>query len=57
MALQTKVDLVPASYFKGQLISKGLFGTLNSPNFLDFTSITPQVDLFSFFLGEKTFRN
>ena len=46
MALQTKVDLVPASYFKGQLISKGLFGILNSPNFLDFTTMTPQIDLF-----------
>ena len=36
----------------GQLISKGLFGILNSPEKrtkkFDFTTIKPQVDLFSF---------
>ena len=52
---------------KGQLISKGLFSILNSPKNrtkkFDFTTMIPQVDLFSFvFLGEiedtkKTFRN
>ena len=42
---------------KGQLISKGLFGILNSPKKrtkkLDFTSMIPQVDLFSFVFWEK----
>ena len=52
---------------KGQLISKGLFGILNSTKKrtkkFDFTTMIPQVDLFSFvFLEEfedtkKTFRN
>ena len=52
---------------KGQLISKGLFGILNSSKKrtkrFDLTTMIPQVDLFSFvFLEEfedtkKTFRN
>ena len=42
---------------KGQLISKGLFGILNSPKKrtkkFDFTTMIPQVDLFSFVFWEK----
>ena len=42
---------------KGQLISKGLLGILNSPKKqtkkFDFTTIIPQVDLFSFVFWEK----
>ena len=46
-----------SGFTKGQLISKGLFGILNSPkkrtkNF-DFTTMIPQVDLFSFVFWEK----
>ena len=44
-----QVDL---RYHKGQLISKGLFGILNSSKKrtkkFDFTTMIPQVDLFSF---------
>jgi hypothetical protein len=51
---------------KGQLISKCLFGIINSPKKrtkkLDFTTMVPQVELFSFVFGrieetKKTFRN
>ena len=52
---------------KGQLISKGLFGILNSSKKrtkkIDLTTMIPQVDLFSFVILEelkthkKTFRN
>ena len=42
---------------KGQLISKGLFGILNSPKKrtkkFSFTTIAPQVDLFSFLVWKK----
>ena len=42
---------------KGQLISKGRFGILNSPKKrtkkFDFTTMIPQVDLFSFVFWEK----
>ena len=42
---------------KGQLISKGLFGNLNSPKKrtkkFDFNTMIPQVDLFSFVFWEK----
>ena len=42
---------------KGQLISKGPFGILNSPKKrtkkFDFTTMIPQVDLFSFVFWEK----
>ena len=42
---------------KGQLISKGLFGILNSPTNrtkkFDCTTMIPQVDLFSFVFWEK----
>ena len=42
---------------KGQLISKGLFGILNShkkrTKKFDFTTMIPQVDLFSFVFWEK----
>ena len=52
--------------FKGQLISKGFFGIVSPKKrtkIFDFTTMIPQVDLFSFvFLGEiedteKIFRN
>ena len=53
--------------FKGQIISKGLFGIINSPKKrtkkFNLTTMIPQVDLFLFvFLGEiedikNTFRN
>ena len=43
--------------FKGQLISKGLFGILYSPKKrtkkFDFNTMIPQVDLFSFVFWEK----
>ena len=42
---------------KGQLISKVLFGILNSPKKrtkkFDFTTMIPQVDLFFFIFWEK----
>ena len=42
---------------KGQLISKGLFGIFNSPKNrmkkIEFTTMIPQVDLFSFIFWEK----
>ena len=42
---------------KGQLISKGLFGILNCPKKrtkkFEFTTMIPQVDLFSFVFWEK----
>ena len=42
---------------QGQLISKGLFGILNSPKKrtkkIDFTTMIPQVDLFLFVFWEK----
>ena len=42
---------------KGQLILKGLFSIVNSPKTrtkqFDFSTMIPQVDLFSFVFGEK----
>ena len=42
---------------KGQLISKCLFGIFNSPKKrtrkLDFTTMVPQVELFSFVFGDN----
>ena len=65
--LQIQNDFQPILIFKGQLISKYLFGIFNSPKKrmkkFNFTTMIPQVDLFSFvFLEEiedtkKTFRN
>ena len=44
-------------FYKGQLISKGLFGILNSlkkrAKKIDFTTVIPQVDLFSFIFWKK----
>ena len=43
--------------FKGQLISKRLFGFFNSPKKrtkkIDFTAMVPQDELFSFFFWEN----
>ena len=43
--------------FKGQIISKGLFGIINSPKkgtkIFDFTTMIPQLDLFFFVFWEK----
>ena len=52
-----KFEISRTIYSKGLLISKGLFGILNSPKKrtkkFDFTSMIPQVDLFSFVFWEK----
>ena len=49
--------IIKWSNTKGHLISKGLFGILNSPKKqtkkFDFTTIIPQVNLFSFIFWEK----
>ena len=52
----TKMTLVIFD-LKGQLISKCLFGTFNSPKkrtkIFDFTTMVPQVELFSFVFWEN----
>ena len=53
----TKLHQISLVFIKGQLISKGLFGILNSPKKrtkkFEFTTMIPQVDLFSFLFLEE----
>ena len=54
---QTIMNLHFVVLFKGQLISKCLFGIFNSPKKrakkFDFTTMVPQVELFSFIFWES----
>ena len=51
-----KFEISRTIYSKSLLISKGLFGILNSPKKrtkkIDFTTMIPQVDVFSFVFWE-----